>query len=156
MSIVTLPDLPSPPGYSEQAISSFNRTGPSEKDLIKLKENHSMVIAKQPVQGLFMQGFMMYMSGSSVQIMSMMVVSNNLMNACKSISNVGKVFKPVEHPQVSLTLPKLTFIAIQCIAIGLVMWKLSVMGLLPTTSGDWMMYLLVKKVPLEISGGGMH
>ena len=156
MSQRLLTKLPSPPGYNEQAISSFNRTGPSERELIKLKENHSMVIAKQPFQGLFMQGFMMYMSGSTVQIMSMMVVSNNLMNACKSISNVGKIFKPVEHPQVSLSLPKLIFIGIQCLAICLVLWKLSAMGLLPTTSGDWMMYLLVKKVPLERSGGGMH
>lgn len=148
--------IPGPPGYNEKVISAITRGGPSERDLIKLKENHSMVIAKQPFQNLFMQGFMMYMSGSSVQIMSMMVVSNNLTNALKSISNTGKVFKPVEHPLVSLTLPKIVFIGTQLLSITLVMYKLSVMGLLPTTAGDWMMYLLVNKSPLEKSGGGIQ
>ena len=36
-----------------------------------------------------------------------------------------------------MTAQKLTFIAVQCVALSLGIWKLNKMGLLPLTSADW-------------------
>lgn len=45
----------------------------------------AMGIAQSPAKTLAMQGFMMYMTGSSVSIISIMVVGMSLLNSFKSL-----------------------------------------------------------------------
>ena len=41
----------------------------------------------------------------------------------------------------NLLLPKAIFVAVQCLFLGLGLWKCGKLGLLPTTSADWVSYL---------------
>lgn len=50
----------------------------------------AMEIAQAPAKGLLMQGFMMYMTGSSVSIISIMIVGMCLMNSVKALAAVNQ------------------------------------------------------------------
>jgi hypothetical protein len=50
------------------------------------------------------------------------------------------------HPEASLLQAKATFLALQLITIGLGVYKINAMGLLPTTTSDWLAFLPPKQV----------
>ena len=93
-----------------------------------------------PAKQIPMQGFMLYMSGSGVQIFSMMVVGMLLTNPLKAIMTITNAFAPYSTPGKSndLLLHKLAFIACQLACVGLGIYKCWSMGLLPTASSDWL------------------
>jgi len=64
------------------------------------------------------------------------------------------VFAPVSIPGVDLLLPKLTYIAINLVGVGIIMYKFQSMGLLPITSADWVS-LLPERHPAEFSSLGV-
>lgn len=47
-------------------------------------------IAQAPGKGYMMQCFMMYMTGSSVSIISIMIIGMGILNSLKAISAVNK------------------------------------------------------------------
>lgn len=50
----------------------------------------AMEIAQAPAKGLLMQGFMMYMTGNSVSIISIMIVGMCLLNSTKALAAVSQ------------------------------------------------------------------
>ncbi len=50
----------------------------------------AMEIAQAPAKTLMMQGFMMYMSGSSVSIITIMIVGMSLLNSVKALAAVNQ------------------------------------------------------------------
>lgn len=48
-------------------------------------------------------------------------------------------------------MPKLTFVGLQCVALGVALYKCKSMGLLPMTAADWT-GLLVDKTNAETAG----
>ncbi|KAG0367203.1 hypothetical protein BGZ54_004236 [Gamsiella multidivaricata] len=103
-----------------------------------------------------MQGFMLWMSGNSVQIFSVAITAMLMFSPIKAVLNMSQVFEryetvspvKVSFLESKLALPKLTFVAMQILTILLGMWKLNSMGLLPTSHSDWLAFL-DPKVPLE-------
>lgn len=93
-----------------------------------------------PAKSVPMNAFMLYMSGSGVQIFSMMVVGMLLTNPLKSILQIKSAFAPYLTPgQPMALLPQqLVFIACQLMCMGLGIYKCWSMGLLPTESSDWL------------------
>ena len=56
---------------------------------IQLKEKRAMQIAQAPGKNIFMTAFMMYMSGSSVQIFSIMITAMALFNPIKALLSIN-------------------------------------------------------------------
>ncbi|KAG6332306.1 hypothetical protein ID866_6778 [Astraeus odoratus] len=86
-------DLPPPPGFSPQPTTNAK---PSKKQAAAaasshavLKEKRAWSLAISPVKSLPMQVFMLYMSGSGVQIFSMGIVLMLLLTPFKNIAGMN-------------------------------------------------------------------
>ena len=82
-----------------------------------------MQIAMAPGKNMLMTGFMMYMSGSAVQIFSIMITTMALLNPLKAMMSITSTFVSVEGPMVDLMTPKLVFIGMNCIALCMALYK---------------------------------
>ena len=115
------------------------------------KQRQVMNIAYGPGKGLLTTGFMLWMSGSSIQIFSIMMTGMALLNPLKALFALNEPFKNFEKEEgLDLKMPKLIFAGLQVLALGVALYKCSTMGLLPLTSADWISYL-PKVVFQEIS-----
>lgn len=95
-------------------------------------------LAYSPAKSLPMQAIMLYMSGSGVQIFSMMAVGMLITGPIKGISTMGTAFSRFSSPGQSLLLPKLLFVLCQLGGIAVGLYKCWSMGLLPTETSDWL------------------
>lgn len=102
------------------------------------KQKQAMAIAYGPGKNLLSTGFMLWMSGSSIQIFSIMMTGMALINPLKALTTVSTVFKPFERDGVDTKIPKVIFIVLQLLSLAVALYKCSSMGLLPLTSADWM------------------
>lgn len=112
-----------------------------------------------------MNAFMLYMSGSSLQIFSIGILAMLLLNPFKAIAGIntgappsrcrigsiltsffGVAFAPFapasSNPTSSSTLllQKLVFVVCNVLTLCLGLWKCRQLGLLPTGSGDWLAF----------------
>jgi len=110
-----------------------------------------------PGKGIPMQMFMLWMSGNSVQIFSIMITGMLIWNGIKGIMGTNATFERFsikkKLPQDPLLLPKLTFIAMQFGLVLLGLWKMGEMGLLPNSQSDWLAWLEPKRIA-EFSASG--
>jgi ER membrane protein complex subunit 4 len=109
------------------------------------KQRQVQAISLAPGKALLSTCFMLWMSGSSIQIFSIMMTGMALMNPLKGIAALNETFQRFEKEEgLSLYIPKLTYLALQVLALAVAVYKCSTMGLLPLTSSDWVSYLPVK------------
>lgn len=103
------------------------------------KSNAAMGLATSPGKSLLMNSFMMYMSGSNLNMWSISVTGMAIMNPIKSIVGLRKTFSKFEDPgeKVDLQMPKLIFVLLNLAMLAVGLYKMSKMRLLPTTSADW-------------------
>ncbi|KAL0407874.1 UNVERIFIED_CONTAM: ER membrane protein complex subunit [Sesamum radiatum] len=130
-------DIPDPPGFTrasqEQDDSALSK---QKKDAeANWKAQKAWEVAQAPFKNLFMMAFMMWMAGSTVHLFSI-------------------VFEPYKDNKVDLLAPKLVFIALNLVGLGLGIWKLNTLGLLPTHVSDWVSSLPPPQ-EVEYSGGGI-
>jgi hypothetical protein len=80
-----------------------------------------------------MNAIMMYMSGNSLQIFSIMMTAMLFMNPLKALSSINTTFARFDNERTHARLwpVKLAFIALQLATIALGIWKVNGMGLLP-------------------------
>ncbi len=109
---------------------------------------------------------MLYMSGNSIQIFSILILVMLLFNSVKTILSVNSTFDKLGIPTPPITslsdlfdfqsnpmlLPKLAFIGIQLGNLALGIWKCGGMGLLPTAQSDWLAFMTSRPV-LEMAYG---
>lgn len=106
------------------------------------KQRHVNNMAYAPGKNLLTTAFMLWMSGSSIQIFSIMMTGMALINPIKALFTINEPFKPFEKEEgIDLKMPKLIFASLQVLALGVALYKCSTMGLLPLTSADWVSYL---------------
>ena len=157
LAAATVQGVPSPPG-AENRDALVPAT--TESQLTQQKKHKADIMAKRametglaPGKNIFMQGFMMYMSGSSINIWSMMVVGHAFYNPIKALLSIDEAFARYASAdsEIDLTLPKLAFIGCNAAMLALALWKLNTMRLLPITAADWTSFL-VDKVDVESSG----
>ncbi|KAJ3027483.1 UNVERIFIED_CONTAM: hypothetical protein HDU68_003729 [Siphonaria sp. JEL0065] len=132
-----------------------------DANMANLKLKKSWETALGPLKQAPMQAFMLYMSGNSVQIYSIMVTVMLFMNsgnailgtqlAFKRFETVGTDKKPANNS--NLILPKIVYVLAQCVLMGLGVYKCSAMGLLPTSHSDWLSFLEAKSVAEYSSQG---
>lgn len=80
-----------------------------------------------------MNAIMMYMSGNSLQIFSVMMTFMLFMNPLKALFSVGSTFARFENERTKgrLVTVKAAYILLQFVTIALGIWKVNGMGLLP-------------------------
>ncbi|EHK22310.1 uncharacterized protein TRIVIDRAFT_60824 [Trichoderma virens Gv29-8] len=139
-----------PPGFSGaptapkkgKDVKTQPRKPPSadERDTLKLKKAWEVALA--PVKGLPMTAIMMYMSGNSLQIFSIMMVFMAFKNPIVGLMSTNQAFERFQTDSNSgqILQTKLVYVAMQFLALAVGIWKINSMGLLPTTRSDWMMW----------------
>ena len=108
------------------------RKSPTEEtDALKLKKSWELALA--PAKALPMNAIMMYMSGNTLQVFSIMMVFMLFKNPIQALLQTKQVFTrfETEGTRGRLWLVKLTYVLMNLLAFGLGVWKVNGMGLLP-------------------------
>ena len=150
---------PDPPGFSSVAYSPASarhrsshrqRSASTSTPHLQLTYKKSWDLALTPAKSIPMNAFMMWMSGSGVQIFSILITAMLVFQPIRGILGTNAAFAPFQgkpgETRVDLTMVKLVFIALQLVNLGLGIWKLQSMGLLPTTESDWLQFIPPKHV----------
>lgn len=139
-----------PPSAEQGAVAQA-----SAEQLLQVKQRQVNAIAYSPGKNLFTTAFMLWMSGSSIQIFSIMMTGMALINPLKAIASTNQQFARFSNEEgIDLKLPKLIFISLQILSLAMALYKCSTMGLLPITSADWTGYIPAKEY-LEHSGSAV-
>jgi hypothetical protein len=93
-----------------------------------------MGIAMSPGKNLAMNAFMMYMSGSTLNIFSISTTSSAILTPLTSIFGVERTFANLD---VDTQMAKAVYIAMNLVWLAIGLYKMSSMRLLPTTSADF-------------------
>ncbi|KIO32972.1 hypothetical protein M407DRAFT_241209 [Tulasnella calospora MUT 4182] len=139
--------LPRPPNFEKTAKATDHTSSPTSVELkaanhAQIKEKRAWDLAISPAKSLPMNGFMLYMSGNSLQIFSIGILVMLLMNPFKAVANINRAFSPFapanSNPTALDTLAfyKLVYVACNLLTLGLGLWKCSKLGILPTAN-DW-------------------
>ncbi|ODA77696.1 hypothetical protein RJ55_06298 [Drechmeria coniospora] len=144
-----VPGIPDPVGFSGALVPGKKKDGkpqarkaPTADEMETLKLKKAWEVALAPVKSLPMTAIMMYMSGNSLQIFSIMMVFMAFKNPLVGLMNTNQAFERFETVGDSSKLlqTKLVYVAMQLVALAVGVWKINAMGLLPTTRSDWLMW----------------
>ncbi|KAI8873745.1 DUF1077-domain-containing protein [Ramicandelaber brevisporus] len=117
---------------------------------LQLRYKKAWEAAIAPAKSIPMQGIMMWMSGNSVQIFSMMILVMMVSQPVRAIMSVNQQFERFQRTQdalakgakaVDLTVPKLAFVGIQVFILLIAVYKCQSMGLLPFDESNWLAFL---------------
>ncbi|KAI8321224.1 DUF1077-domain-containing protein [Martensiomyces pterosporus] len=118
---------------------------------MELRAKKAWEVAMAPGKTLPMQAFMAWMSGTGVSIFSIIITGMILMTPFRTIMSVQQTFAPLERVgkggsvALDLSTQKAAFIAINVAGILFGIYRLSIMGLLPTASSDWLAFIPAKQ-----------
>nr|CAB3495882.1 unnamed protein product [Digitaria exilis] len=148
--------IPDPPGFTRSAPDADDAAGARQRKDSETawKAQKAWEVAQSPFKNLMMMGFMMWMAGSTVHLFSIGITFSALWQPLNALRSVGKVFEPFKDPRVDTIAPKLLFVALNLAAMGLGVWKLNTLGLLPTNPSDWVSSLAPAR-EVEYAGGGI-
>ncbi|KAF7305193.1 ER membrane protein complex subunit 4 [Mycena kentingensis (nom. inval.)] len=146
-------NLPPPPGFAPSSTKSNKRTiaasapARSPESYNELKERRALDFAWAPAKQLPMQAFMLYMSGSGVQIFSIGIVFMLLLSPFKNLAGINDAFAQfapttAANPKALTTLwiQKFVYFACNVLTLCVGLWKCRSMGLLPVGTGDWLAF----------------
>ncbi|KAI4254942.1 MAG: hypothetical protein LQ352_002804 [Teloschistes flavicans] len=133
--------LRDPPGFSPSLtgkrsalaskIPQRSPPTPEETDILKIKKSWEVALA--PAKQLPMNAIMMYMSGNSLQIFSIMMVFMLFKNPIQGLLQTNQAFARYETPRTKgkMWLVKAVYVLMNLVALALGVWKVNGMGLLP-------------------------
>lgn len=125
-------------GYHATDVGAARSSKAAAPDASKIQVARAWDAAFGPTKALPMSAIMLYMSGNSVQLFSMMSIYMMLSNTVQGLVNVDAVFAPYRSTRHSLA-PQITFYVVcQLAAIGIALYKCWSMGLFPTEPSDWL------------------
>ncbi|KAK4232424.1 hypothetical protein QBC38DRAFT_464105 [Podospora fimiseda] len=147
------PGFPTPQTHSKKKDKSSKRdqrTPPTQDEMDTLKLKKAWEVALAPIKSLPMTGIMMYMSGNSLQIFSIMMVFMAFKNPIMGILATNQAFEKFvsETNKGKVLQVKMVYVACQLVALALGIWKINGMGLLPTTRSDWLAWE-AQREPIE-------
>ncbi|EEB07805.1 ER membrane protein complex subunit 4 [Schizosaccharomyces japonicus yFS275] len=137
-------DACGPAGYD----TAFNMQMSKKKQISEnnaIKEAQQVLIMKKawelatsPLKQVPMNAIMAYMSGNSLQIFSITMTVMLVWNPLKAITRTRKSFQPfINATYQKLMQPMVAYVLCQCVLMLIAFFKLNWMGLLPTTTSDW-------------------
>merc|ERR1712238_3564 len=103
------------------------------------KHAKATAIAFSPGKQIAMNAFMLWMSGRHLNIFSISITTMAITSPVLGILGVGNAFRSCEDPdgKVDLTSSKALFVLINLAWLGLGLYKMATMKLLPLTAADW-------------------
>jgi hypothetical protein len=112
------------------------------------KQSRAFSIALSPGKQIAMNAFMLYMSGKNLNIFSISILSSAILSPIRGIMSVSNAFRSCEDPdgKIDLTSSKALFILMNLAWLGVGLYKMATMKLLPLTSADWENYVVWKHV----------
>merc|ERR1712039_536015 len=143
--------LDDPPGYRmSMDDGSAAAKGKSKTSNQELLEKKAWEIAIAPIQSVGMNLFMLWMSGSSPGIFNVMILGYCLTSIVGQFSRVNTAFTAFKS--IDTTLQKLAYLALCSVSLAYLLYHASGMGLLPTSSGDWINYIPSTEVGESVNG----
>merc|ERR1719221_102460 len=116
----------------------------------QLLEKKAWEIAINPIQNVGMNLFMLWMSGSSPGIFNVMILGYCFTSIIGQFSRVNTAF--LSFKTIDTTLQKLAYLALCTVSLAYLLYHSSGMGLLPTSSGDWIAYIPNTEVNEAVAG----
>lgn len=115
-----------------------------------LKIKKAWEVALGPAKQIPMQAIMMYMSGNGLQIFSIFMVYNLFKSPIQGLAQTNTVFSKFESSGTygQMLGIKAAYVVMQLLLLGLGIYKVNSMGLLPTTRSDWLAWE-TERQPLE-------
>jgi len=147
-------DLPAPLG-SDSVISDIVNNARQARDIAAMKTKKANDLANGQAKSIFFTLFMLWMSGSGINIFSIMITVGTLFTPLKGFLNLNTSFKHLEGEGVDLLFPKVKYLFFNLVVLGATTYKLQSMGLLPFAAGDWIGLIPYKHV-FEFSTGTLH
>lgn len=92
--------------------------------------------------------FMLWMVGNSLSMWTIMMIIAFATGPITALFNTHKAFEMFEGKKINLTLHKVTYFVLNLALFCGVMYKFSIMGILPVTPADWNA-LIQTQVPIE-------
>lgn len=135
-------NIPDPPGFSskkQKQVSTHKPPTQTEHDTLLLKK--AWELSFQPAKSIPMNAIMMYMSGNSLQIFSIMMVFMLFKTPIQGLMNTNQAFSRFERSDRihgKLLGVKIVYCVMQLALLAMGVWKVDRMGLLPTTRSDWL------------------
>jgi hypothetical protein len=113
---------------------------PNREQQDDLKVKKAWEIALGPAKSIPMNAIMMYMSGSGLHIFSLMMTGMLFLNPIKALLTLNQPFVALESPstQSRLLQAKAVFVLMQLAVMALGVYKVWIMGLLPTSGSDFL------------------
>jgi len=111
-----------------------------EKEVLARKVARVNALQWAPVRSLPMNLFIMWMTGNEIQIFSIMVTGMAVYSPFQALAATNATFKPfASDPELRSDVwrCKLVYVVMCFVALGVGLWKLQNMGLLPTGAADW-------------------
>uniref|UniRef100_A0A6B2LPR2 ER membrane protein complex subunit 4 n=1 Tax=Arcella intermedia TaxID=1963864 RepID=A0A6B2LPR2_9EUKA len=113
-------------------------------------------IASSPFSMIVMYGIFFWLTPNSPNIFTIAFPVYALFVPIKAIFSINQTFQGVENPKKSDLLPyKMMFGAIQVLFVGLALWKISKMGLLPVNDADWVIFYRVREAAEFVGKGSI-
>ena len=80
------------------------------------------------------------MTGSSLQVFTIILLVTLFRTPITALASLPRAFAPYTTPSTAPRLlpAKAVYVVVNLVAIGLGVWKINQMGLLPTTRSDWL------------------
>lgn len=112
------------------------------------KQSKATSIAFSPGKQIAMNAFMLWMSGRHLNIFSISITTMAIASPIKGILGVANAFRSCEDPdgKVDLNSSKALFVLMNLAWLGVGLYKMATMKLLPLTSADWEGYVVWKHV----------
>ena len=119
----------------------------------KFRLQKAFQFAQSQLSSIGMMAFMMWMSGNSVQVFSIMATFGGIAQTTKAILNSKATFERFADKYTDVTVPRMMFCSIQVVGLCLALNKLNAMGLLPTHASDWVSGLAPPRAIERAYGG---
>ena len=138
-----------PIGYR---LDDGNAAGKTSKGINKdLLEKKAWEVAVAPIQSLGMNFFFLWMSGSSPGIFTIMIYGYCLTSIVGQFAKANVAFQSFKT--IDTTLQWLAYLALSSVSLAYLLYHMAGMGLLPSSSGDWI--ALIPKVEVIEQAGGI-
>eukprot|EP01069_Polyplicarium_translucidae_P005556 Polyplicarium_translucidae@DN280_c0_g1_i1.p1 len=148
------PPTPDPPGYSRESAATHSSqvsTIPTDSSSIATKKAWDVALTPLKTSGMTL--VMLYMSGTSAGIFTILIISYSLFGAVSALLNVRTAFSPLvqktrpedesrgrvqEGDSAFAFLPqKLTYGLVSLVVIGYIIYHCVQIGFFPLQSGDY-------------------
>ncbi|CAJ1348661.1 unnamed protein product [Effrenium voratum] len=141
-----------PIGYKltmdDSSAAGKNKSKTANQELLEKK---AWEVAVAPIQSVGMNLFMLWMSGSSPGIFTVMILGYCLTSIVGQFAKANVAFQ--NFKTIDTTLQWLAYLALCSVSLAYLLYHMAGMGLLPNSSGDWI--ALIPNVEVIESSGGV-